>query len=453
MTQQDDPITMIEPDFDAIDAMGRRAGAELRHVAPPNGVEDAVRSARRRSTVRGVAVGGVIAAVALIGVVVMNGNDDSTPLQPVDSIAPAPDSVASSVPLAPIPLADSLGAIVFSTLEDLPAGSEGRDVFTADADGSNVRLVAKGWDGFGLSPDGTQLLGTKIATDGRRLPYIIDVGATEGRFIEPSDPNLNLGGLSWSPDGTRFVGEGFNGDDLSKRGVWSMAIDGSDLVRLTDPGTKVDIPPSEGAAYSPDGTRILFYRSEEGDDRERMQMMTMNTDGTDVRQISDSKYRTETGRARWSPDGSKLAYIMFEGDGTASAEKVRALFVADAAGGAPKQVTGWSEYHDFDWSPDGTQFALSKVVSPAGDGKGELQIHTMNADGIELKQVVTPDSSSIWSVLPEWSPDGRSIMFVQGSGDPRRYEYRVLNVDSGVITTVLPAGEEDYAAVWVQAGG
>lgn len=445
MNNNENPIDLIEPDVDAIDAMGRRAGAELRHSAPPNGVNDAVRTARRRSTVRTVAVGGVIAAVALIGVVVMT-RDDDTPLQPVDSITPTPDSVAASIPLA-----DSLGAIVFTSQED---DSNGRDVFTADADGANVRLVAKAWDGFGVSPDGTQLLGTKTFTDGRRLPYIIDVGATEGRFIEPSDPNLNLGGLSWSPDGTHFVGEGFNGDDLSKRGVWSMAIDGSDLRRLTDPGSKVDVPPSEGAAYSPDGSRVLFYRSEAGDNLDRVQVMTVGVDGSDVRQVSSSDYHTEIGKAQWSPDGSKLAFIVFDGDTTFFKEQTRAVFVADAAGGAPVQVAGWRDIYDIAWSPDGTMFALS-VHAPRGNGgrAGDLQIHTMNADGSNLQQVVAPEDITAFTVSPGWSPDGRSIMFYQGEGDPRLITIRVLNLSSGVITTVLPPTDKGYNAEWVQAGG
>ena len=41
---------------------------------------------------------------------------------------------------------------------------------------------------------------------------------------------------------------------------------------------------------------------------------------------------TPCGRARWSPDGKRLAFVSFEG-------KYPQLFVIGAEGGAPRQLT------------------------------------------------------------------------------------------------------------------
>ena len=444
MNDNQDPIDLIEPDVDVIDAMGRRAGADLRYSAPPNGANDVVRTARRRSTMRALSVGGAVALVALGVVVAVARSDDAEPSRPVETV-PTPDSTPDSVVTA-VPFDGTLGAVVFTDQQDAP---DGRDVYTADADGSNVQLVQRAWDGFGISPDGTKMLGTRIFTDGRRLPYLVDVGGENGHFVEPSDPALNLGGLSWSPDGTHFVGEGY-GDDLSKRGVWSMAVDGSDLRRLTDPGSSADVPAPDGAAYSPDGDRVMFFRSQDGDDLVHSQVMTVNVDGSDARAVSPSAYHTEPGKAQWSPDGSKLAFVVFDGDSTFFEEKSRAVFVADAAGGEPVKIAGWRDIYDVAWSPDGTMFALSVHAPRGNDGRaGNSQIHTMNADGSNLQQVVVPDDIQTFTVSPQWSPDGRKIMFFQ-SGANETPSIRVLDVDSGVIVRVLPGSALGYEAHWVQ---
>jgi TolB protein len=59
------------------------------------------------------------------------------------------------------------------------------------------------------------------------------------------------------------------------------------------------------------------------------------------------------------------------------------------------------------WSPDGRQIAFASARS------GNLEIHVMNADGSEPRQLTQSDGSKD---LPNWSPDGTQIAFMEGGG-------------------------------------
>lgn len=85
--------------------------------------------------------------------------------------------------------------------------------------------------------------------------------------------------------------------------LWSVATDGSDLVRLTD------LPELEGmVAWSPDADRLVFSRSAsatEGD------LWVIDADPTaadrHLRQLTDGP--GFEGAPAWSPDGAWIAYV------------------------------------------------------------------------------------------------------------------------------------------------
>jgi WD40-like Beta Propeller Repeat len=79
--------------------------------------------------------------------------------------------------------------------------------------------------------------------------------------------------------------------------IYVMDADGTGIERLTDdPGL------DDGAAWSPDGTRIAFASDRDGD----FDLYVMNTDGTSVTHVTDDP-RDDDWPA-WSPDGAALAF-------------------------------------------------------------------------------------------------------------------------------------------------
>ena len=89
-----------------------------------------------------------------------------------------------------------------------------------------------------------------------------------------------MDGIDCSPDGTRILfssGHDFGSPNSSN--VFSVRTDGSGLVQLTrSQGGSVN---NTDAAWSPDGTKIVFTR-----DRNRSGLYVMNVDGTAVTQLT-----------------------------------------------------------------------------------------------------------------------------------------------------------------------
>jgi len=102
---------------------------------------------------------------------------------------------------------------------------------------------------------------------------------------------------------------------------------------------------------------------------------------------------------RCDVSGSRIALLGQPVDGVGPAPD---LFIADSTGSNLRKVTTGVPISAFDWSPDGSAFAVSSA--------GELDIVT--ADGKQQPLVHQPGRDE----TPRWSPDGRSIAFVSQGG-------------------------------------
>jgi Tol biopolymer transport system component len=159
--------------------------------------------------------------------------------------------------------------------------------------------------------------------------------------------------------------------------IYSMALDGSDVKRLTNlPG------PDGGAFYSPDGSQIVFrgrhpqagspefteYFALLGDGLWRptsTELYVMNADGSGLRQVTDN------GAANfapyWTPDGRRLIF-------SSNLHNVKGrdfeLFLVDADGRNLERITHHPDFDGFPmFSPDGTQlaFASNRQQKTRGD--------------------------------------------------------------------------------------
>lgn len=152
------------------------------------------------------------------------------------------------------------------------------------------------------SPDGTHI--AYLASDG------ITIIERDGSNPQRIEPHLkNIGGIDWSPDGSRFtfVGDGAN---LTQRwDIYTMNVDGSELTNLTH-DDHINLDPS----WSPDGSQILF-RSRRSGDEEGIhhegepapdEIYAMNPDGTEITRLTNNDGIDQS--PRWSPDGSQITY-------------------------------------------------------------------------------------------------------------------------------------------------
>ena len=267
-------------------------------------------------------------------------------------------------------------------------------VFTAAANGTNVRRLSDFGEGPRFSPDGTEVMMAGPTSDGQRITAgIIHSDGSHLQRIPLRDPSLNLGVGAWAPSGKRLALEGWDDSDPERNGVYLVGVpDGTGLIRLTKHPDH-DIPMD----FSPDGSQIVFLRAEPDTDPVTGSLYVVNVDGTGVHRITPPGLDVGA-TARWAPNGKE---IVFSGPSTEPQGSIRVVrpdgtglrkIFEDPKGGTAAAPT---------WSPDGHKimFALIKASAPHTPGLQPDNLCVINEDGKGFTVVLdTPDYKS----QPDW---------------------------------------------------
>lgn len=202
----------------------------------------------------------------------------------------------------------------------------------------------------------------------------------------------------------------------------------STLVRLTN-NSAMDHRP----VWSPDGRTIAFSSNRDG----KNEIYVMDADGSNVRRLTSNL--ADDVNPMWSPDGQKISFDS-ERDGN------REIYVMDADGGNQIRLTKSNAVDSTSaWSPDGSliAFASNRDTGPPYNPYN-MDIYVMNADGSNVKRIVDDPE---YDVGPQWSPDGRKILFISGrNGNFDVYE---MNADGTGQRNLTPDYDKaDGAPVW-----
>jgi Tol biopolymer transport system component len=201
---------------------------------------------------------------------------------------------------------------------------------------------------------------------------------------------------AWSPDGSRLVFE--RGGQL-----YVINRDGTGLRRLTRRPTDARQP-----AWSPSGREIAFTREASG------ALWLMRADGSGRRVIYRGGLDDTVDRPAWSPDGRRIAFGLREAGWGGSIAIVKReggaiRYVTDGRPGPPEDAEpgDWPDDHGPDWSPDGRRIVFTRVVwlCPQCDYE---EIFSASPDGADVQWVTT--DTSYPSSRPSWSPDGTRIV-------------------------------------------
>lgn len=189
----------------------------------------------------------------------------------------------------------------------------------------------------------------------------------------------------------------------------------------------------------PDGDLLLFRRL----DASGVGLYVASLTGFDVRPVyvvslAESSGAEDLGYARWSPDGSRIA---FNRTPVGLTDKQH-LYVMNADGSDPRELpmgTDTAYANNPIWSPDGTRIAFRRwdtngIIQPIG----VLSLATGRVE--EVGPYPGPDGVGF-----DWSPDGREILELGGGGGT---QIQAIDIETGQIRTLASALDSVSTPSW-----
>lgn len=257
--------------------------------------------------------------------------------------------------------------------------------------------------------------------------FAIPLAAQETRIdqiLKRLDQTQPFSGISISPDGKWVIWgqpakDHSNDTDLFAL-KWNDA--GAKPRRITaGDGTKSFR--EHGVAWSPDSASIAFFSNANS---AQDQLFVLTVAGGAARALTNlTGHVTDI---RWSPDGKQIAFLFAQnggGGGPLEAEPAavgviggsihnQRLTVVNAAGGEIRQISPADlNIYEYDWSPDGKQFAAIAAPGPADNNWWTAKLYTVNAGSGKMTLLYQPPMERQIAV-PRWSPDGKQIAFIGG---------------------------------------
>jgi Tol biopolymer transport system component len=274
---------------------------------------------------------------------------------------------------------------------------------TINPDGSHDRQVVP----FAVecphwSPDGSRIAACGTHSFGELSgATIIDPDTGSYRELPgPAEPELATACYVWSPDAKRLACESWSDSDPNRNGIYTIRTsDGQGLSQMTSNPFADDTP----VDYSPNGKRLVFIRSDA--DGNSQGLFVVKTDGSGLRKIAPAGVTCCNGD--WSPQGNNIVFSrhvtpdvhssmwIVHSDGTG----LREVPAQPAYGcGGPNSDPNAGGCFDPRWSPDGKQIVF-------GNGSGDLgrNIYTVRPDGSGLHQITHGDANQS-NEQPDWGP-------------------------------------------------
>jgi Tol biopolymer transport system component len=283
-----------------------------------------------------------------------------------------------------------------------------------------------------FSPDGQQIAFERNFLSIMDELHVVPAGGGESKRLSAGDRRLS--GLAWMPNGREIV---FSSRRGMPQQLWSVSASGGTprALPLVGEGTvwpaisrtrmrlayvrsafdtniwRLDLPRESNSSsghlvkliastwrdnnpqYSPDGRRVAFVSDRAGS----LDLWVTNADGSGPFQLTSQGAQSTP---RWSPDGRRIAFASF-------ANGNENIFVIDAEGGATKPITSGPANHNSPcWSSDG------RWIYFTSNRTGKAEIWRAPAEGGPESQLTHQGG---WA--PQQSPDGKMLYYQKQFSD------------------------------------
>lgn len=269
-----------------------------------------------------------------------------------------------------------------------------------------------------ISPDGERVVYVRRSMDrmaDRRISRLWIVNSDGSGHRKLTDRDVNESSPRWSPDGRRLA---FLSSSEEHGGeIYVHWVETGATARIT----QVERSPG-GISWSPDGTRIAF---------------SMRVPGSAPRLVDPPQ---APDGADWAPAPRVETRLNHEQDGAGIMEYgFDHLFVVNAEGGAPRQVTSGDRHHSGTprWTPDGERLIFSANLHEEWEREfRNSEIYSVAVEGGEIQQLTArfgPDHS------PRISPDGGTIAYLGYDDQIQTYQITrlyTMNADGSGATEV-----------------
>jgi serine/threonine-protein kinase len=273
------------------------------------------------------------------------------------------------------------------------------DAERLEATGPPVRVVSgvvsnplTGGADFSVSDNGTLVY---LEGAGGPGPTPLDVVDRRGRAVSARTTPANWQSPAYSPDGER-VAMAIREGPVEAGDIWTYDIARGTLLRITA-DNEVDAKP----IWTPDGRRLVFASTRDGDTTPNLFWMSANGDGTPQRLTTS---RSEQLPGSWHPSGRFLAYEELH-QNTMRDVMILPIDGSEESGWQPGRPWVFAQSPQMDWeprfSPDGRWLAYASTES----GRWEVYVRPFPGPGPAVQ------ASTTGGELPTWSKTASELIY------------------------------------------